>query len=67
MKTLAYAAPTKWLKSLLKQCENAGYETEYDKDAGTAKVLLDGIPVLRALQHGSTWIVRGDPNVFQPF
>ena len=67
MKTLAYAAPTAYIRNAARMLRNAGYEVDYDSSAGTmvASFTEAGktIVVARALQMGKFWSLRANPNV----
>ena len=69
LKTIAFAAPTKWLKSLNRQLIEEGYSVQYDGQSGTCKAYAvfddESVTVLKAFQHHSgLWCVSGDPRVF---
>lgn len=65
MKTLSYAMPHKQVMQLHKDLQAAGYDSVYDKDAGTILAKNGDIEAVRCMRHGargSTWIVRADPR-----
>ena len=62
-KTFSYAMPTKMLKKLVNDLDEAGYQTEYNYGDGTATASLDGSILFRALRTHTTWIVRAHPEL----
>lgn len=67
MKTLAYAAPTAYIRNAARMLKTAGYEVEYDSKAGTMVASMteagNKVVVARALQMGKFWSLRANPNV----
>lgn len=67
MKTLAYAAPTAYIRDAARMLRDAGYDVKYDSKAGTMVASLteagETIVVARALQMGKFWSLRANPKV----
>ena len=64
-KTIAYAAPDKWLKDLVKQLKESEYEVKTDYKMGEALAFLDGVEVFRAMEmNPKHWVVRAAEGLF---
>jgi len=70
MKTLAYAAPTSYIRNAARMLREAGYDVKYDSKAGTMVAsFTEGdktVVVARALQMGKFWSLRANPKVMAP-
>lgn len=65
MKTIAFAAPTKYVTDIAKQLRAGGYVVEKTPDTCIGKTDT-GEVIFRALKMRSVWAVRGDDRVFTP-
>ena len=66
-KTLSYAAPARWLNTLVAQLREADYDVIRDNDAGTVIAKSGNVEVMRAMRSsGGRWLVRGAVSVFTP-
>lgn len=70
MKTLAYAAPTSYIRDAVRMLRDAGYDVDYDSKVGTMVASLTEagkkIVVARALKMGKFWSLRANPKVMSP-
>lgn len=65
LKTIAFAAPTKWVKNLVKGIKEAGYKVEEDYKDGTVTAYMDGEVVFRAMEmNRGFWMTRGVEGMF---
>lgn len=64
---LAYAAPKKWVKKVVKDLRGEGYNVDANWSQGFITADIDGQVIFRALRFsGGNWNCRGASEVFTP-
>ena len=65
LERISFAAPKKWLMTLLKELKAQGYDVQANWQRGTVEGKLDDQIIFRAIEvRKGFWYTKGAPEVF---